>query len=178
MYYKTMITVFFEDCNSFSQDSYDLVLDQLQLHMVKCTCGKSGCLIRYGHYRRYVKFMSDLLCLTVQRVWCKECRTSHALIPSVLVPYSQIPLRDQQEILELMEKGVSPEPVMDRNILIDENNVKYIVRQFRRHWEQRILSLGLSLSDHLTIPSLAAFSRQFMQIHRTRNIFCTSTNMP
>ena len=76
----------------------------------------------------------------------------------------------QQEILACVENGVSPEPVMDRNILIDENNVKYIIRQFRRHWKQRILSLGLSLSDHLTVPSLAAFSRQFMQIHRTRNI--------
>lgn len=178
MYHKTMITVLFKDCNSFSQDSYDLAVDQLQLHMVKCTCGKSGCLIRYGHYRRHVKLMSDLLCLIVQRVWCKECETSHALIPSVLVPYSQIPLEDQQEILECVESGVSPEPVMDRNILIDENNVKYIIRQFRRHWKQRILSLGLSLNDHLTIPSLAAFSRQFMQIHRTRNTLFPSTNMP
>ena len=165
-----MITVLFENCNSFSQNSYDQTVDQLQLHMVRCTCGRSGCLIRYGHYRRHAKIMSDFLCLIVQRVWCKECGTSHALIPSVLVPYSQIPLEDQQEILACVENGVSPEPVMDRNILIDENNVKYIIRQFRRHWKQRILSLGLSLSDHLTVPSLAAFSRQFMQIHRTRNI--------
>lgn len=177
MYFKTMITVLFKDCNSFSQNSYDLAVDQLQLHMVKCTCGRSGCLIRYGHYRRHVKFMSDLLCLIVQRVWCKECGTSHALIPSVLVPYSQIPLEDQQEILECVENGVSPEPVMDRNILIDENNVKYIVRQFRRHWKQRILSLGLSLKEQLTIPSLAVFSRQFMQVHRTRNILISPTNM-
>ena len=146
-------------------------MDQLQLHMVKCTCGRSGCLIRYGHYRRHVKIMSDLLCLIVQRVRCKECGTSHALIPSVLVPYSQIPLGDQQEILERVENGVSPEPVLNRNILIDENNVKYIIRQFRQHWKQRILSLGLSLSDPLTVPSLAAFSRQFMQIHRTGTSF-------
>ena len=176
MYYKPMITVFFQNCNSFSQDSYDRTVDGIQLHMVKCTCGKSGCLIRYGHYRRHVKLMSDLLCLIVQRVWCKACETSHALIPSTLVPYSQIPLEDQQEILECVENGLSPEPVMDRNILIDENNVKYIVRQFRRHWEQRILSLGLSLTDHLAIPSLEAFSRQFMQVHRTRNTLFSSTN--
>lgn len=178
MYHKTMITVLFKNCNSFSQNSYDMAMDQLQLHMVKCTCGRSGCLIRYGHYRRHVKIMSDLLCLIVQRVRCKECGTSHALIPSVLVPYSQIPLGDQQEILERVENGVSPEPVLNRNILIDENNVKYIIRQFRQHWKQRILSLGLSLSDPLTVPSLAAFSRQFMQIHRTRNILFSPTNMP
>lgn len=176
MYHKTMITVLFKDYNTFSQDSYDSAVDELQLHTVKCTCGKSGCLIRHGHYCRQVKLMSDLLCLIVQRVRCKECGTSHALIPSVLVPYSQIPLEDQQEILECIENGVSPEPVMDRNLLVDENNVKYIIRQFRKHWKQRLFSLGLSLKDQLTIPSLAVFSRQFMQIHRTRNILLSATN--
>lgn len=171
-----MITIIFKDCNSFSQNSYNLAVDDLQLHMVQCTCGRSGCLIRYGHYRRHVKLMSDLLCLIVQRVRCKECGTSHALIPSILVPYSQIPLEDQQEILRYAENGLSPEPVMDRNLLVDENHVKYIIRQFRKHWKQRIFSLGLSLNDQLTLPSLAAFSRQFMQVHRTRNILFSLTN--
>lgn len=173
---NTMITVLFKNYNYFSQNSYDLALDELQLHTVKCTCGKSGCLIRYGHYRRYVIVMSEYLALIVQRVRCKECGTSHALLPSFLVPYSQVPLADQQDILKCLENGTSPETVMERNLLVDENNVKYIIRQFRRHWEQRILSLGLSLKDSLVIPSLTVFSRQFMQIHRTRNILLSPTN--
>lgn len=151
-------------------------MEELQLGMVGCTCGKRGCLIRYGHYHRYVKLDSGLLRLNVQRVWCKACGTSHALLPSLLVPYSQITLWDQQAILLCVEGGDSPAPVMERNNLIDENNVKYIIQQFRKHWLERIRSLGLSLVDSLAIRCILAYSRQFMQIHRTRNALFSCTN--
>lgn len=172
-----MITVIFDDCNDFSQDFYDHSIARLQLHRVECTCGKSGCLIRHGHYKRSVKYLSTLLCLSIQRVRCKACGGSHALIPSLLVPYSQIPLGDQQQILHCVETGMSPEPVMANNLLIDENNIKHILRQFRCCWKQRLLSLALNLLDELTVPCLHSFSRQFMQIRRTPNKLCSVTNM-
>ena len=173
-----MITVLMEDCNGFSQDLYKKLIDSLQLHMVECTCGRKGCLIFFGHYRRKVKYLSNTIRICVQRVCCKECGKTNALIPSLLVPYSQIPLRDQQEIMYAMDSASSPEPVMERNNLIDENHIKYIFSQFKKHWKQRLLSLGLSLLDNLTSPCLYAFSRQFMQIHRTRNRLCSFTNTP
>lgn len=171
-----MITVLFEDCNDFSQIFYNQVIDDLQLNMVECPCGKKGGLILYGHYSRYVKLASGFLPLNVQRVWCKECKKAHALLPSLLVPYSQITLEDQQAILLCAEDGDFPVPVMERNNLIDENNVKYIIRQFRKHWKERIRSLGLSLIDCLAIPCIMEYSRQFMQIHRTRNKLFSCTN--
>lgn len=171
-----MITVIFEHCNDFSQDFYDHTIKHLQLHMIECTCGRKGCLIRYGHYKRSVKFNSVLIRLSVQRVFCTECLVSHALIPSILVPYSQIPLHDQQQILDRVEKGNDPGPIMETNILIDENNIKHIIRQFRKHWRQRLLSAALNMLDDLTAPCLRVYSRQFMQIHRTRNKLCTYTN--
>lgn len=173
-----MITVLCKNLNSFSQKFYDRIVDSIPLFSVQCTCGAKGCLIRYGHYRRNVKLFSNLITLVVQRVWCKHCGTSHAILLSTLVPYSQICLDDQQQILIRMENGSSYDPVMKNNLLIDENNIKYIIRQFRRHWEQRILSIGRTLSDSLTVPCLSAYSRQFMQIHRTRNILYTPTNTP
>lgn len=171
-----MITVIFKGCNDFSQNCYDCTINNLQLHTIECTCGKKGCLIRHGHYKRSVKFRSSLIRLSVQRVLCTECLVSHALLPSILVPYSQIPLHDQQQILYCAEKGRDTEPVMENNLLIDENNIKYIIRQFKRHWKQRILSAGLSLSDALAVPCLCVYSRQFMQIHRVRNKLCIPTN--
>ena len=65
---------------------------------------------------------------------------------------------------------------MQNNLLIDENNVKYIIRQFKKHWKQRLLSAALNIMDSLTVPCLAVYSRQFMQIHRTPNKLCTCTN--
>lgn len=171
-----MITVIFERCNDFSKDDYDRVVDGLQLHRIECTCGKKGCLIRYGHYKRSVKLNSILIRLSIQRVFCTECRASHALIPSILVPYSQVPLHDQQQILDCAQKGQDMEPIMENNLLIDENNIKYIIRQFRKHWKQRLLSAALNIMDDLTASCLAVYSRQFMQIRRTRNKLCTYTN--
>lgn len=174
---KSMITVLFKNCNHFSQDLYDQAIDRLQIHMIECSCGRKGCLIRYGHYKRSVKYMSGLILLSVQRVWCKECKTSHALLPSLLVPYSQIPLRDQQEILLCTLNGISPEMVMERNFLVDENHIKHILRRFKKHWKERLASLHISLLEHLTVPCLLSYSMQFLQIRRTRNKLCTLANI-
>jgi hypothetical protein len=54
--------------------------------------------------------------------------------------------------------------------LIDDCNARYIFRQYRKHWEQRLLSIGLTPGDDLVAPCFSFYSRQFMQIHRTRNI--------
>ena len=165
-----MITILFKDCNTFSQDFYDLTINDLPIHKVKCPCGKSGCLIRYGHYKRKVKVLSDASSLIIQRVLCRECRKTHALIPSVLVPYSQVTLKEHQEIIDCLENGSSLDQILQKNFLIDENNVKYIIRQYRRHWKQRLASIRAQVTDLLTIPCLSVYSRQFMQIHRTPNI--------
>ena len=171
-----MITIPIEDCNSFSQDSYDRVLENIQIHLMQCKCGNSGCLTLYGHYQRHLKLLCSFIVLIIQRVRCSCCGRTHALIPSLIVPYSQIPREDQQEILELNEEGRSPAPVMERNILVDEGHVRQILRRYRHHWKERILSIGLTLHDSLTIPCLSNFSLQFMQIHRTWNgFFCLPT---
>lgn len=171
-----MITILLKNCNDFSQDFYDQMVEELPLNQLECTCGKKGCLTRYGHYPRGVKYMSEFIKLKVQRLRCSECRCTHAIIPSILVPYSQAPLEDQQAILYCYEYGRKPDAVMDRNFLVDENNIKHILRQFRKHWKQRLLAIGLTLKEALTEPCFSAYSRQFMQIHRTQNIlFCPPT---
>ena len=60
---------------------------------------------------------------------CSQCGHTHSLLLSSIVPYSQIPLADQAGITT-----GEAEKVMERNPLIDENSVRYILRQFRKHW--------------------------------------------
>lgn len=171
-----MITILLKNCNDFSQDFYDKLIEELNLNQLECTCGKKGCLTRYGHYPRGVKYMSEFISIKVQRLRCSECHCTHAVIPSLLVPYSQAPLEDQQAILYCYECGMKPDAVMERNFLVDENNIKHILRQFRKHWKQRLLAIGLTLKEALTKPCFSTYSRQFMQIHRTQNIlFCPPT---
>ena len=166
-----MITILIEDCNSFSQKSYDDSLSSIQIHMMQCKCGRCGGLIRYGHYKRCLKLLGLLISIFIQRVRCSFCGKTHALIPSLIVPYSRIPREDQQEILLLKDQGGSANPVLDRNCLIDEGNVRCIIHRFKRHWGERLLSLGLTLHDRLTAACLSVYSLQFMQIRRTWNSF-------
>ena len=166
-----MITVLFKDCNSFSQVSYDLAVDQLQLHMVKCTCGKSGCLIRYGSYKRNVQMKDEILTLTVVRVYCTACGRPHALLLSSLVPYSQIPLDVQITSIHAYESGHSLSRILADQCFIDENNLKAVIRTYRLHWKERLRSAGLSFAEwgSLVIGCFSHFSRQFMQIKTTIN---------
>ena len=166
-----MITIPIEDCNSFSQKTYDEYLFRLQPHMIKCKCGRCGGLIFYGRYERHLKILGLFLSLFIQRVRCSFCARTHALIPSLIVPYSQIPREDQQDILKLNAEGRPINPVMERNYQIDESYVRHVIRRYKRFWKERILSLGLSLHDRLAEACLFVYSLQFMQVHRTWNSY-------
>lgn len=169
-HHRIMITIYIKKCKPLSQKIYDETIDSLQLHTVSCTCGCKGSLIHYGSYERTVKVMSHSIRLRVARVMCRECHHTHALLLSVIVPYSQVMLHDQQDILDTHQSGRPVEPILERNLLIDENTVKYIIRQYRKHWKERLAALGLSLRDELTRPCFADYARQFMQIRRAPNI--------
>ena len=173
-----MITVSVDFCNPFSQKFYDDVIDSLQFHQLTCPCGHSGCLTIHGYYDRTVKFGDCDLRLHVCRVICSECRHTHALLLSSIVPYSQISLPDQVDILEHAFSDGDFSAVMDATPSIDESCVRSVIRRFRRHWEQRLLSenIQLSLSTLFIRCCFSAFHRQFMQIKSTTNIlFLTPT---
>ena len=171
-----MITIPIEDCNTFSQKSYDDYIKSLDIRMMKCKCGHCGCLTFYGHYTRCLKLLGLCITLSIWRVKCSSCGRTHALIPSLIVPYSQIPRQDQQEILASYDEGKSVNPVLERNCGIDESHVRHIIRRFKYFWKERIHALCLTLHDQLSEKCLSVFSLQFMQIHKTWNsFFCPPT---
>lgn len=168
--HNTMITVFVEDSNPFSQEIYDKLVDSLQLHTLSCSCGRTGCMKKYGHYQRTFKHRSGSFRLKVQRLIC-SCTKTHAVLVSIIVPYQQIPRDDQQQILSDVEQGRSPSHIMEENPGIDENNIISILRNYRKHWKERLRSLGLGLSDELVKLCFQNYSRQFLQIKTTPNKF-------
>lgn len=168
-----MITVFVSENNPISQKSYDDAIKQLDPFCLPCTCGCSGSLIRYGFYRRHVKADGTKFPLIIQRVLCQSCSRSHALIPSGLVPYSQIPLEDQVSLIEAFEKGGSPGAVLDENPEIDDRTPFRLIRMYLIYWRERLLSERIILRPlaRLTRQCLSLFGKQFMQIKNTPNIF-------
>lgn len=173
-----MITISADFCNPVSQKIYDDVINSLQFHRLSCPCGYSGCLSIHGYYDRTVKSGESGLRLHVCRVICSVCRHTHALLLSSIVPYSQISLPDQVDILEHAASDGDFSSVMEATPSIDESCVRSVIRRFRGHWEQRLLSENIILSPCMDFirRCFSAFHRQFMQIKRTPNLlFLTPT---
>ena len=168
-----MITLSVDFCNPISQKIYDDVINSLQFHQLTCTCGRSGCLTIHGYYRRTVKSGDSGLRLRVCRVICSECGRTHALLLASIVPYSQISLPDQVDIISHSESDGDFSSLMDATPSIDESSVRSVVRRFRQHWKQRLLSEDIPLSVSLAFVRrcFSSFRRQFMQIKCTPNLF-------
>ena len=169
IYTLPMIQVY-SDSFKLSQAYYDDIVFSLPISQMECPCGESGSLILYGSYRRKVKSCGSMLVLRIQRVRCRKCGKTHAILLSSLVPCSQISLQDQQRIIYCAYTSGRCSDVMEQNPLVDENNVKHILRQFRRYWKERILSLCLLVADELVLPCFSRFSMQFMQVRHIPNV--------
>ena len=173
-----MITIFLEENNPLTPNFYNNLINTLQLHKLTCTCGHSACLSIHGYYTRSLKTPEGKLPFRICRVICSCCHHTHALLPSFMVPYSQISMKEHIDIISSHGDGEGYETLMNQNPSIDESNCRHIIRNFLHHWKQRILSEKITLSDRAALirDCFSAFERQFMQIHCTPNIlFVNST---
>lgn len=155
------------------QDFYDNTIHSIDLTLLPCTCSHSGYIIWYGSYSRRLRQGDSVLLLRVARVFCNSCGHSHALLLSPIVPYSQLPLPVQVSIAPCYEDSSGYRHVLACQPLIDENTISSIIRSYRHHWQERLISeqLCLSLSSlmELVRGCFAYFSHPFMQIKTTRN---------
>lgn len=165
-----MITVSVDCCNPISQKFYDDVIFSLQFHQLTCTCGHSACLTVHGYYNRFIKSDGSKVSLRICRLFCSCCGHTHALLLSSIIPYSQIPLSKQADIVSYISNNGDISFLLDSQI--DESNVHAVIRQFRRHWKQKLLSKCILLTPlaSLFTSCFSFFSRQFMQIKSTSNI--------
>ena len=175
-----MITLSVENYNDISQSFYDSVLNSLQLHRLTCPCGRRGCLSIHGYYHWSVKLPDGDVVLRICRVRCSHCGKTHALLLSSMVPYSQIRLSDQHRICSDYESGNRLSSVCDDNPSVDENNVKSVIRNYRRRWREKLRSLRISLCPLalLVASCFTLYSSQFMQIRIRTNQFFSQPTQP
>mgnify|MGYP006916109811 CR=1 FL=1 len=110
--------------------------------------------------------------LRIVRVKCENCGKTHALLPSYIVPYTRILLEEQLEIVRQSEGERNYAAVMNANALIDESDVRSVIRRYRRSWKERLISFGLSIREEaeaLVKGCFQYFRRQFLQIRGTPN---------
>ena len=176
-----MITISCTGYDSFSQRYYDDLIARLDLNTLSCSCGCTGKLIYYGVYIRSVKSEHKHIRLRVRRVYCTHCSRTHAIMPSVIVPYSQFLINDHVSVISSYEnRSPSLIEIMDNNNCLDENNAAYIIKSYRKHWKRFIDDAKINLfSNDLVDICFSFFSRQFMQIKTIPNLLnYTADNQP
>ena len=166
-----MITVETQNFNLISQDFYDKTVFSLDLALIPCSCGHTGCLIWHGSYTRKVILEDQILSLRISRVRCQNCGCTHAILLSSIVPYSQIPLSIHVSVARSYENGNPLCSVLRRQTHLDENHISSLARSYRSHWRERLRAISARTSSlrDLVRTCFAVFSRQFMQIKTTRN---------
>ena len=99
-------------------------------------------------------------------------------MPAFIVPYSQISLHDQTDIIQRYEKDKHDfADLMERSPSIDENNLRSVIRNYIHHWKQRLLSFSIPLSPvkALVTNCFKHHKYQFMQIKKTVNVLFANT---
>lgn len=125
----------------------------------------------------FFKTAEGKLCFRICRVACEACGKTHALLLSSMVPYSQLSLQDQVQIIAAYESDMPTAGLLKGNESIDESTIRYVIRNYRRHWKQRIVSHSIATSSVSTLirQYFLAYFRQFMQIKRTINYLFLNT---
>ena len=166
-----MITCFVPNSNSFSQIDYFKMIDHIPFHQLCCSCGSHGSLIKHAYYTRHLKFENHSCTLCILRVKCKSCGKTHAILPSLCVPYSQLSLSCQIQIVRYHSSCVSP-LLAWQNPDISERDLHYVFKQYKTFWHQRLLSFSIDITNDLYFINSCFFfcKLQFMQIRCTLNI--------
>lgn len=115
---------------------------------------------RHSHYERLVITISHSVKICIFRFRCPDCGYVHSVIPTFLEPYMQMTLDVQEELVEVVEQGVTVEEAAEMTQSLpsggfDEQTIGRLVRA----WNERLAQLQsglwawmLARVPHVTLP--------------------------
>ena len=110
---------------------------------IECPHCHSTEIIRWGFYERNVIFFGtnnklESLVIKVQRVRCKSCLHTHALLPFGIIPYKQFSDEVISKVLnDVIVLDNSLEEVSEK-YLIDDNTIKSWIKEFKNKHLSRV----------------------------------------
>lgn len=148
--------------SALTQDIYDELVRFIVFSALQCPCGHVGFHL-HGTYERKVKLAAIVLHLIVQRIKCPECGKTHAVLPDILIPWSQVPLDTTVQLVRAANAGELRE-ILTENENIMEEDAHNVRLRFRIYWQERMKSFRIQYDSDLTDRCYTLFKRQFMQI--------------
>lgn len=121
--------------NSKFQEQIKKYQKMINYGVLECPCCKSKEYIRWGHYERGVTYFKENKIYSeivrIQRIRCKSCNKTHALLPFGIVPYKQ--LTDEVFLSIFIDE-------LEENIW-GEDSILYWKKQFRKYHFPYLCSL-------------------------------------
>lgn len=162
-----MITIYIENFNQeINQTIYDNEINKLNINKIQCPKCHQCHIVKHSYYSRKIKTKESILSLIVLRVQCKECKSTHAVLLSVIIPYSSIQFKDQLRII----KNKNLKDLMISNIYIDESDISRVKRNYKKYFKQMLIANKITLNKKLIINCFKYFNRNFNQIKSGYNI--------
>ena len=125
--------------NLINQATYDDYIHSLTLSDIPCPyCNQVHSLIHHANYTRSIKVLTHKVQLSIHRVLCTKCRTTHALLPSFIVPYSQIDTSTMISIVFHQDHH----SVLENNPLLELSNIRYILKQYNLQFKSFLSSFS------------------------------------
>lgn len=176
-----MITLFYEKSNTILKKTIQNYLNTVNFGVLECPNCHSNDIIKWGFYERGVLFFSNTEQYTVeydyikvQRVRCKSCGKTHALLPIGIIPYKQL---SSEVVIGIITKIASTnmEKAFSMFNFISEYTIKKLWLDFKKkHFPllstltktRNVLKALSSLKENINtqLAYIHNYKRAFMQI--------------
>ena len=176
-----MITLFYEKSNTILKKTIQNYLNTVNFGVLECPNCHSNDIIKWGFYERGVLFFSNTEQYTVeydyikvQRVMCKSCGKTHALLPIGIIPYKQL---SSEVVIGIITKIASTnmEKAFSMFNFISEYTIKKLWLDFKKkHFPllstltktRNVLKALSSLKENINtqLAYIHNYKRAFMQI--------------
>lgn len=176
-----MITLNIKKSNTFFKETIQNYLNIVNFGALECPNCHSHDICRWGFYHRNIIFFSDESksnlesdIIKIQRVRCKSCGKTHALLPIGVIPYKQLTTEIVIEII-LSISSTSIENTFSKFNFISESTIKKIWLDFKKkHYSllsiitktRNVLDSIYIIKDNIRtqISYIHHYNRTFMQI--------------
>lgn len=139
-------------------------IDDIEVKCLICPKCETANAVKHGYYERYLRTALGMVKIKVLRIKCLKCGKTHAVLPLFVVPYSWTMLRHQIMIIRGQKREA-----MEQLTSLCESEIYYIKKQYRKYWEQKILSESIQFDESISERCFDVFGKQFMQIRGAYN---------